>query len=132
MNENDEASIQAHLQKAEQALDDATFLIEHGRGEAAVNRTYYAAFHMARAALLTKAEEPTSHAGVLNRFSYHFIRTGRIPEEVGEALARAETFRNRADYDAFTTFETSAAEDLASDVRHFTMQVRQLIEEEMT
>mgnify|MGYP000167241688 FL=1 len=76
---------------------------------------------------MTEGEEPTSHAGILSRFSYHFIRTGRISEEVGQVLARAETDRNRADYDAFSVFEIQAAEDLVGDVSQFTKVVRQLI-----
>ena len=107
---SDRASIEALLQKVNRALDDASYLLEDDRVEAAVNRAYYAAFHAARAALLTEGEEPTSHAGILSRFSYHFIRTGRISEEVGQVLARAETDRNRADYDAFPVFEIQAAE----------------------
>ena len=126
--ESERDSVEALLQKANQALDDASYLLEDDRVEAAMNRAYYAAFHAARAALLTEGEEPTSHAGILSRFSYHFIRTGRISEEVGQVLARAETDRNRADYDAFSVFEIQAAEDLVGDVSQFTEVVRQVIE----
>jgi uncharacterized protein (UPF0332 family) len=125
---SDDESIEALLQKADQALDDASYLLEDDRVEAAMNRAYYASFHAARAALLTEGEEPSSHAGILSRFSYHFIRTGRISEEVGQVLARAETDRNRADYDAFSVFEIQAAEDLVGDVSQFTEVVRQVIE----
>ena len=125
---SDDESIEALLQKADQALDDASYLLEDDRVEAAMNRAYYAAFHAARAALLTEGEEPSSHAGILSRFSYHFIRTGRISEEIGQVLARAETDRNRADYDAFSVFETQAAKDLVGDVSQFTDVVRQVIE----
>lgn len=119
---------EALLQKANQALDDASYLLEDDRVEAAMNRAYYAAFHAARAALLTEGEEPTSHAGILSRFSYHFVRTGRISEEVGKVLARAETDRNRADYDAFSVFEIQAAEDLVSNVSQFTKVVHRVVE----
>jgi len=124
---SDEDSTEALLQKANQALDDASYLLEDDRVEAAMNRAYYAAFHAARAALLTEGEEPTSHAGILSRFSYHFVRTGRISEEVGKVLARAETDRNRADYDAFSVFEIQAAEDLVGDVSQFIEAVGQVI-----
>ena len=60
------------MQKARRALNDARLLMEHERAEAAVNRTYYAAFDAARALLLTKGEAPSSHSGVKSRFSYHF------------------------------------------------------------
>jgi uncharacterized protein (UPF0332 family) len=127
---NDADSIRALLQKVEQALDDAEYLVDDERAEAAVNRAYYAAYHAACAALLTEGEAPNTHAGVLSRFSYHFIRTGRISEDVGRALARAETDRNRADYDAFSDFSPETAEDLVADVRRFTTVVRTLIDEQ--
>ena len=127
---NDADSIRALLQKVEQALDDAEYLVDDERAEAAVNRAYYAAYHAARAALLTEGEAPNTHAGVLSRFSYHFIRTGRISEDVGRVFARAETDRNRADYDAFSDFSPETADDLVTDVRRFTTSVRTLIDEQ--
>ena len=48
-------TVQSLMDKARQALDDARLLAAHNRVEAALNRLYYAAFHAARAALLTHA-----------------------------------------------------------------------------
>ena len=104
------------MEKARQALDDARLLLRHKRAEAAINRAYDAAFHAARAALLTEDETPSSHAGVKIPFSYPFVRTGRIPHATASTLAEAETMRNRADYDAFAVFELDAAADMINDV----------------
>jgi hypothetical protein len=126
----DDDTIAALLEKTDRALEDATYLLRDDRVEAAINRSYYAAFHVARAALLTRDETPSSHAGVLTRFSYHFVRTGRVPEEIARALARAETDRNRADYDAFSVFDARAAEDLIGEVQRFVEAARHVIAEE--
>ena len=120
-------SVRALLRKADRALDDARYLLADDRAEAAINRAYYAAFYTARAALLMEDEEPNTHAGVLNRFSYHFVHTGRISEETAQVLARAETDRNRADYDAFVTFDPETADDLLTEVRRFNAAVRRLL-----
>ncbi|WP_164923718.1 HEPN domain-containing protein [Salinibacter ruber] len=77
---------------------------------------------------MIEGDEPTSHAGILSRFSHHFIRTVRTSEEVGKVLARAETDRNRADYDAVSVFEIQAAEDLVSNVSQFTKVVHRVVE----
>ena len=76
-----------------------TFGVALRAADAAANisRAYYAAFHAARAALLTVGESPKSHGGARNRFGYHFIRTGRVPKAVGDILDVSETLRNRAD-----------------------------------
>ncbi|CBH23155.1 Conserved hypothetical protein [Salinibacter ruber M8] len=77
---------------------------------------------------MIKGDEPTSYAGILSRFSHHFVRTGRTSEGIREVLARAETDRNRADYDAFSVFEVQAAEDPVSDVSQFTKVAHRAIE----
>jgi hypothetical protein len=88
-----ESPVRALLRKSRQALSDARYLLDGGRSEAAANRLYYAAIYAARAALQTEGERPNSPSGVLGRFSYPFIRTGRISETIGKALARAKTLR---------------------------------------
>ena len=119
--------IQALMQKARQALDDAELLLDHDRVEAAVNRIYYAAFDAAKAALLTKGETPSSHSGVKTRFSYHFLRTEDIPRDVGRTLAEAEAMRNKGDYDAFAVFDVEAARDMWNDVHVFVDAVGDLL-----
>lgn len=119
--------IQALMQKSHQALDDARFLLEHDRVEAAVNRLYYAVFDAARAALLTEDEAPSSHSGVKTRFSYHFIRTDLVSRSTGRTLAEAETLRNRADYDAFATPDCASIQALQGDVDRFIEAVESLL-----
>jgi len=80
MSLNNQDQIRALQEKAAQALSDAELLLENGSVEAAVNRGYYAVFQAARAALLTKGERPKTHSGVIQRFSYHFVRTEQISE----------------------------------------------------
>lgn len=129
MSEEPEPAAQALLNKAYSALSDAKLLVEHGSPESAINRAYYAAFSAARAALLAEeGESPSTHSGVIRRFSFHFVRTGRLSENLGETLTTAESMRNRADYEAFATFERQAAADLATDVRRFVEAVEATVE----
>jgi len=65
-----------------------------------VSRAYYAAFHYARALLLTVGLEPKTHRGVVDLVVEHFERPGRLAPEIASALARLQTFRGLADYDA--------------------------------
>ena len=84
MNTESEKQIRALQEKAEQALSDARLLLENSSVEAAINRGYYTVFQAARAALLTEEESPKTHSGVIQRFSYHFVRTGQVSEETGD------------------------------------------------
>jgi hypothetical protein len=131
MSETNRAAVEALLGKARTALSDAHLLVERGSPEAAINRSYYAAFSAARAALQIRGESPSTHAGVIRRFGYHYVRSGRISQAIGEILTVAETMRNRADYEAFTTFDHEAASDLAADTRRFVEAVETLCEQEL-
>lgn len=119
MTAGNEETIRALKRKASEALSDAEVLLERGSEEAVINRSYYAVFSTARTALLLKDESPNTHAGVIRRFGYHFVRTGRISEEIGDTLTTAESMRGDADYDAFSEFDRNEAAQLYQDAHRF-------------
>ena len=119
--------IRALREKAEQALSDAKLLLENGSIEAAINRGYYAVFQVARAALLTEEESPKTRSGVIQRFSYHFVHTGQVSEEIGDILTTAQSLRGRADYEAISDLTTGDAEGLVGDADHFIEAVEEEI-----
>lgn len=117
--ENEEA-IEALLQKVREALTEANVLLKGGgSADAIVNRAYYAIFSAARAALLSMDERPGTHAGVIRRFGYHFVRTGRVSEETGSILTTARSMRDQADYDVFSELEREEAAELVDEARRF-------------
>jgi hypothetical protein len=117
--EESDRQIRALQEKARQALSDAELLLDNGSVEAAINRGYYAAFQAARAALLTEEEGLKTHSGVIRRFGYHFVRTGRVSDEIGDILATAQSMRGRADYDAIADLNQEDATHLVDDARRF-------------
>jgi hypothetical protein len=117
--EESDRQIRALQEKARQALSDAELLLDNGSVEAAINRGYYAAFQAARAALLTEEEGLKTHSGVIRRFGYHFVRTGRVSDEIGDILATAQSMRGRADYDAIADLNREDAAHLVDDARRF-------------
>lgn len=117
----------AHLDRAKQALHAAGVLLEADDALDSISRSYYAALHAARGALATVGESPRTHKGVNNRFWVRFIKPGRVPEWLGEVLGQAQQMRGDADYDAFTRFDTLAAEDLLNDVSAFVNAIETLI-----
>jgi uncharacterized protein (UPF0332 family) len=100
--------------KAERALATARELQDHDP-DGSVNRSYYAMFDIARAALLSAGvredELPRTHSGLIGSFSKHAVLSGRIDQTLFAALGRAESLRLIADYtgtplDAKTAAET--------------------------
>ena len=100
--------------KAERALASARELQDHDP-DGSVNRSYYAMFDIARAALLSAGvredELPRTHSGLIGSFSKHAVLSGRIDQTLFAGLGRAESLRLIADYtgtplDAKTAAET--------------------------
>lgn len=91
------------MDKASRAAASAKLLLDAGDVEGACNRAYYAMFDAAKAALLwSKAPvEPAvakTHSGLISAFSFHLVKTGRLPVDLGRALNRAAEVRLVADY----------------------------------
>jgi len=70
--------------------------------DGSVNRSYYAMFDIARAALLSAGvredELPRTHSGLIGSFSKHAVLSGRIDQKLFAALGRTESLRLIADY----------------------------------
>ena len=76
----------------------------------AITRAYYSTFYMAQAALATQEENPRGHDGVHLRFSFHFVRTGLVAQELQKLMTQLMQSRIKADYDIKTLY---SAEDAA-------------------
>ena len=87
--------------KAERALATARELQDRDP-DGSVNRSYYAMFDIARAALLSAGvredELPRTHSGLIGSFSKHAVLSGRIDQKLFAALGRTESLRLIADY----------------------------------
>ncbi|NBB86992.1 MAG: HEPN domain-containing protein [Bacteroidetes bacterium] len=124
---NDSAA--AHLGKSRDALRAGALLIDGDEAEAAINRAYYAIFHAAAAALAQAGEDIKTHKGTQNQFWLRFVETGLFPRSLARLVPQLRQERARADYDAFTRFDTAAASDLLGDARRFVEEVETLVRE---
>ncbi len=87
--ENFQALIKYRLEQAQEALEDATLLLDAGRYRAAANRLYYACFYAVVAALLTRRLQYSKRAAVIAFFDKEFIRSSQLPKEYSRTLHRA-------------------------------------------
>ena len=102
--------------KSERALASARELQDRDP-DGSVNRSYYAMFDLARAALLSSGvpehELPRTHSGVIAAFSQHAVQSGRVDQKVAAALGRAESLRLLADYTGTALDPKTAADTVA-------------------
>ena len=117
----------ALLQKADRALETARLALDDGDAEGSVSRAYYACFYVALAVLLGHGESPRTHRGVHHRFRELVVLPGLVPAELGRTLPYAAGVRERADYEALSVTDESAAADLLGDAERFVAVVCELV-----
>lgn len=96
--ENALANARAEWAKAKAARRAATALADLGLFDDAASRLYYAAFHVASAALLTHGVQAESHGGLAGLLGQHLVRPGLVPTHVGKELGILMGLRGQADY----------------------------------
>lgn len=116
---NKKTNIDEEMEHSNVALKDAKILFENGSLEGAISRAYYAAFHAAQALLLTLGLEPKTHQGVGHLFYQHFIRGGVIEPKYSQILARAQKYREEADYRHTMAFTREQTGETISEVESF-------------
>jgi uncharacterized protein (UPF0332 family) len=90
------------VRKSQRALKVARLALNAGDNDSAVNRSYYAMFDVARAALLsagvTEDKLPRTHNGVSEAFRQHAVQPGLMDRQLATELSRTESHRIKADY----------------------------------
>lgn len=89
----------AHVAIALQAFREARLLRRGRLLLGALNRLYFAAFHLSAALLASSGVEAKSHRGLHSLLGLHFVKPGRLDVGFQQTLARLETWRDKADYD---------------------------------
>jgi uncharacterized protein len=113
--ESKRKNIAAELRRGDECLESARILHDAGKHADAVSRAYYAAFHFARALLLTLAEEPRTHGGVERLLQRDFVRSGALAPETAKVFSRLQKYRQDADYTAeFVFTREGSAEEIAA------------------
>lgn len=109
--ENRRANAAADLRKARHALAAADELIRIALYDDAVSRLYYAAFHMASAALVACGIEATTHRGLMMLVSQHLVHPGLVSAVAARALSALFALRNQADYDRYFEIDEAGARE---------------------
>jgi uncharacterized protein (UPF0332 family) len=84
-------------------------LRDRGDWDDAVSRAYYAAFHAAQAALLTKGQRADTHPRVVVLFGLLLVKTGKLDRRWGKFLANLKDDREAGDYDPLSYVEEDTA-----------------------
>jgi uncharacterized protein (UPF0332 family) len=125
--DNRRKNIAFETHRGDESLESAEILCSAGKLADAVSRAYYAAFHYARAMLLTVGEEPRTHGGLERMLQRDLVRTGALDPDVARLFSRLQKFRQDADYTAEFVFTAAAATEELDAARRFIAEARTLL-----
>ena len=111
--------LRQRLERSRQDLAWARSALERGEYRLALNRAYYAAFHLATAVLANLGVVRHRHSAVESAFHEHLIKPGLIEPEYGRFYREARQWRENADYYfgvEFTEEKTQSALEQAERV----------------
>jgi uncharacterized protein (UPF0332 family) len=118
-----------HLERAEEKLRSANILFENNMFADAISEAYYAMFHAAKSLLALKDIYPKTHTGVVSQFGLQFVNEGFIEELYGKSFAKAQTKREKADYDIYYEPSEEEAESILEDAENFLERIKRAVKE---
>jgi uncharacterized protein (UPF0332 family) len=101
--------------KGREAARSARLLIEIQDPNGAVNRGYFAMFHVARASLAEinpDLSKTNRHATIIGRFGRHIVRERGLDPAFGRSLSLAFDLRTIADYEPVVVEPADAREHI--------------------
>lgn len=116
---NKGVNVAAEQAAAREALAEARLLRAHGHHRATVSRAYYAVFHAARALLMALGIQARSHDGLRRMLALHLVKSGLLPPDTAEILARLATKREDSDYATDLPVSAVEAEAAVADAEAF-------------
>ena len=117
------------VERAHRFLNQADEMMDMGYSDMAVNRFYYACFHIVQALFIQKEIVAHTHSGMLTQFSKHFVKTGVVSLEDGSFLARLFQLRQKADYNCAYDITKEEVFSLKEPTHRFVEMIENLIDE---
>ena len=125
----DERKILVDMQaeKAHRFLKQADEMMDLGYSDMAVNRFYYACFHIVQALFIKKEIVAHTHSGMSTQFGKYFVKTGQVEMEAGSFLARLFQLRQKADYNCAYDISKDEARSLKEPTHRFVETIEKLV-----
>ena len=119
------------IERARRFVKQADEMMDLGYSDMAVNRYYYACFHIVQALFIQKEIVAHTHSGMLTQFSLHFVKTGKVALEDGSFLARLFQLRQKADYNCAYDITKEEAQSLKEPTHRFVEEIEDQIREKL-
>jgi len=119
--------LRERLSRAYEDIADAHWSLKGGSYRLALNRAYYAVFHIATAALALLGQERHRHSAVESAFHEYLIKPGFIEPEYGQIYGEAREWRERADYRFGVVFDEEKARQIVDRAERIVARLEQFL-----
>lgn len=118
--------VRYRIENAHRTMDEVLSHMANGFYNTAVNRMYYACYYAASAMLVAEHITTKSHDGVKQMFSLHFVKTGKVPVNLGKSYSRLFDKRTKGDYNDLFDNDQTVCEELYPEAKNFVESLTQL------
>ena len=119
--------IRYRLDRAQEAFDDAGYLLADNRLRAAVNRLYYSMFYAVTALLETEGYKSSKHSGVRALFNQHFVKTGVVSREAADYYSLLFKNRHKGDYVDYSEFSEEKIKEYREKCVLYVAEIRKIV-----
>lgn len=119
--------LKERLSRAYEDITDAHRSLDVGSYRLALNRAYYAVFHVATATLALLGQERRRHSAVESAFHEYLIKPGFIEPEYGRLYGEARRWRERADYRFGVVFDERTAREIVDSAERLIARLEQFL-----
>lgn len=125
--ENRKALVEYRIERAEQTLSEAKYMLKGNFYNAAINRLYYACFYAAEALLLKNKISARTHAGVKTMLGLHFVSKKLLSTKAGQIFITLFNLRHSGDYDDFVYCDKDLVEEYIPKAESFINEIKYLL-----
>lgn len=125
--ENIQLIVNQQIEKSLHFINQGDEMMQLSHFDLAVNRYYYACFHLVQALFIKNGINGYTHSGVITQFSKNFVKNGIVTIEDGSLLARLFQLRQKADYNCAYNISDEEAKSLATPVHNFINSIIKII-----
>ena len=120
--------VEHHRIKAHHILEQGDEMMTLEHWDLAINRYYYACFHIVQSLFVSQGLSAHTHAGTSTLFGQHFVKTGLVDMAYGRFFATMVQLRQKADYNSVADITEQDARDIVDMTRSFVEKVESLIQ----
>jgi uncharacterized protein (UPF0332 family) len=119
--------IQKFIALATEELETAKILVDMERYRLCLSRSYYAMYYMSQALLLSEGFEASTHKGLIKLLGLHFVKTGKISNDLAKSLASAYDDRQMSDYNVRFEPNKDEALEAISEAQKFVESIYSML-----